>query len=223
MATQARPCEAEPSCFRIRDHRSLFPQLVDVVCLRKRGLARYSVQHGIVRIDRGGAVRFRLLVIDGGQSGRIIAAADGVRPARDRDSPDRQALLPVRETDLADQLWKVEVDYHTGPTLLINSTIYGLGSKLREHALLQGLVFPHALRTILRELASGQADEDDDIWRNDWRTFLESLEVPAEPDDADDSDAVDTWIESAVEAFCANKNFAGRARLDGPKPGEDRA
>jgi hypothetical protein len=84
-----------------------------------------------------------------------------VRPARDRDSPDRQALLPVRETDLADQLRKVEVDYHTGPTLLINSTVYGLGSKLREHALLQGLVFPHALRAILRELASGQADEDD--------------------------------------------------------------
>ena len=43
-------------------------------------------------IDRGGAVRFRLLVIDPDQSGRIIAAADGLRPARERNSPDRQSL-----------------------------------------------------------------------------------------------------------------------------------
>ena len=76
-------------------------------------------------IDRGGAVRFRLLVIDADQSGRIIAAADGLRPARERNSPDRQSLLPLRETDLGDQLWKVDVDYRTGPTLLINGTIPG--------------------------------------------------------------------------------------------------
>lgn len=58
-------------------------------------------------IDRGGAIRFRLLVIDADQTGRIIATADGLRPVRDRNSPDRQSLLPLRETDLGDQLWKV--------------------------------------------------------------------------------------------------------------------
>jgi hypothetical protein len=186
------------------------------------GLLAVPSNMELSEIDRGGAVRFRLLVIDTGQSGRIIAAADGIRPARDRDSPDRQSLLPLRETDLGDELWKVVVDYHAGPTLLINSTISGLASRLREQALLQGLVFPHALRIILGELGSGQADEDDDIWRKDWRTFLDALDIPVEPDDADDSDSVDEWIDLAVEAFCAQKNFAGRARLDGPKPGEDR-
>jgi hypothetical protein len=174
-------------------------------------------------IDRGGAVRFRLLVIDSSQTGRIIAAADGVRPVRDRDSPDRQALLPLRETDLGDELWRVEVEYHTGPTLLINSTIPGLASKLREHALLQGLVFPHALRMILRELGSGHADEDEDIWRKDWLAFLDGMDIPNEPDDPDDPELVDEWIEHAVEAFCAQKSFAGRARLEGPRPGEERA
>ncbi len=122
-------------------------------------------------IDRGGAVRFRLLVIDADQSGRIIAAADGLRPARERNSPDRQSLLPLRETDLGDQLWKVDVDYRTGPTLLVNGTIPGLASRLREQPLLQGLILPHALRMILAELGQGQSDEEDDIWRKDWRTL----------------------------------------------------
>ena len=97
-------------------------------------------------IDRGGAVRFRLLIIDAAQSGRIVAAADGLRPADEGDSPDRQSLLPLRETDLSDQLWKVDVDYRTGPTLLVNGSVPGLASRLREQPLLQGLVFPHALR-----------------------------------------------------------------------------
>jgi hypothetical protein len=62
-------------------------------------------------IDRGGAVRVRLLIIDSDQAGRIVAAADGLRPLPDRDSSDRQALLPLRETDLGDQLWKIDIDY----------------------------------------------------------------------------------------------------------------
>ena len=172
------------------------------------------LQHGTSEIDRGGAVRFRLLVIDANQTGRIIAAADGLRPARDRESPDRQPLLPLRETDLGDQLWKIDVDYRTGPTLLINGTIPGLASKLREQALLQGLVLPHALRMILLELGRGEADEEDDIWRKDWRTFLQALDVPVEPDDPDDPEFLEDWIEHAVDVFCAQKNFASRVKVD---------
>jgi hypothetical protein len=174
-------------------------------------------------IDRGGAVRFRLLIIDADQSGRIVAAADGLRPAHERDSPDRQPLLPLRETDLGDQLWKVDVDYRTGPTLLINGSIPGLVSRLREQPLLQGLVFPHALRMILAELGRGHEEEEDDIWRKDWRTFLQALDVPIEPDDPDDQESLEDWIERAVDVFSAQKDFAHRVKLDGSKPGEDHA
>jgi hypothetical protein len=166
-------------------------------------------------IDRGGAVRFRLLVIDAGYTGRIIAAADGLRPMRDRNSPERQSLLPLRETDLGDQLWKIDVDYRTGPTLLLNGTIPGLESKLREQPLLQGLVLPHALRMILLELGRGQADDEDDIWRKDWRTFLDAFDIPIEPDDPDDPESVDEWVEHAVGVFCTQKSFARHVKLDG--------
>jgi hypothetical protein len=174
-------------------------------------------------IDRGGAVRFRLLVIDADQTGRIIAAADGLRPMLDRESPDRQSLLPLRETDLGDQLWKIDVDYHTGPTLLINGTVPGLGAKLREQTLLQGLIFPHALRAVLAELGRAGADEEDDIWRKDWRKFLETMSVPAEPDDPDDHESIDEWIEHVVEVFCAQKNFASKAKSELARAGDDHA
>jgi hypothetical protein len=174
-------------------------------------------------IDRGGAVRFRLLVIDADQSGRIIAAADGLRPARDRDSSDRQALLPVCETDLGDQLWKIDVDYRTGPTLLINGTIPGLASKLRAEALLQGLVLPHALRMILQQLGRGDADEEDDLWRKEWRTFLHEFDVPVLPDDPEDPESFEDWTEHVVDVFCAHKNFAFRAKLGVLKAGEGHA
>jgi hypothetical protein len=107
-------------------------------------------------IDRGGAVRFRLLVTDADRTGRIIAAADGLRPVRDRNSADRQSLLPLRENDLGDQLWKIDVDFRTGSTLLVNGTVPGLASRLREQALLQGLILPHALRMILMEVGRGE-------------------------------------------------------------------
>jgi hypothetical protein len=162
-------------------------------------------------IDRGGAVRFRLLVIDASQTGRIIAAADGLRPVLDRSSPDRQPLLPLRETDLGDQLWKVDVDYRTGPTLLINGTIPGLASKLREQPLLQGLILPYALRTILVELGRG-ADEEEDLWRKDWHVFLHELDVPVEPDDPDDPESLEDWVEHIVDVFCALKSFATRVK-----------
>jgi hypothetical protein len=80
------------------------------------GLVAIPPTMELTEIDRGGAVRFRLLIIDADGSGRIIAAADGLRPTQERDSPDRQSLLPLRETDLGDQLWKVDVDYRTGHT-----------------------------------------------------------------------------------------------------------
>ena len=101
------------------------------------------------------------------------------------------------------------------PTLLLNGTIPGLASKLREQPLLQGLVLPHALRMILLELGRGQADDEDDIWRKDWRTFLDAFDIPIEPDDPDDPEPVDEWVEHAVGVFCTQKSFARHVKLDG--------
>jgi hypothetical protein len=167
-------------------------------------------------IDRGGAIRFRVLIIAPDASGRILAAAE-VRPATKSEGPDRQPLLPLRETDLGSELWKIEVDFRTGPTLLVNNRVSGLAARLRSEALLQGLILPHALRAILQNLHPSSDDEGEESWCNGWRRFLEDLDLPIEPDDPDDQDSRLEWVENAVQTFSDLKDFAARVQLFAPE------
>src|SRR5581483_8345265 len=166
-------------------------------------------------IDKGGAVRFRVLVIAADGTGRILAAADGLRPSTPGDGADRQALLPMRETDIGNELWKIEVDYRTGPVLLVNNRIPGLAPQIRTTPLLQGLILPHAFRAILQNLNPSGESDDDDLWGDNWRRFLTELGVATEAEDPDDPDSTDEWIETAVKAFADLKEFAERVRLIG--------
>jgi len=158
-------------------------------------------------------VRFRVLVIAADGTGRILAAADGLRPSTPGDDADRQALLPMRERDIGNELWKIEVDYRTGPVLVVSNRVSGLAAQIRTVPLLQGLVFPHAFRAILRDLNPPGESDDDDLWGDNWRLFLIDLGVPAEPEDPNDADAVDEWIETAVKAFADLKEFTKRIKL----------
>jgi hypothetical protein len=152
-------------------------------------------------IDKGGAVRFRVLVIAADGLGRILAAADGLRPSNPGDGADRQALLPMRETDIGNELWKIEVDYRTGPVLLVNNRVTGLAAQIRSMPLLQGLILPHAFRESLQNLNPGGENDEDDLWGDNWRRFPDDLGVATEAEDPDDPDSVDEWTETAARAF----------------------
>jgi hypothetical protein len=124
---------------------------------------------------------------------------------------DRQAPLPMREIDIGNELWKIEVDYRTGPVLLVNNRVSGLAAQIRTIPLLQGLILPHAFRAILQNLRpSGESE-----WGDNWRQFLTDLGVAAEAQDPNDADSVDEWIESAVNAFSDLNKFAERVKLFG--------
>lgn len=166
-------------------------------------------------IDKGGAVRFRVLIIAADGTGRILAVADGLRASSPGDDADRQALLPLRERDIGNELWKIELDYRTGPVLVVNNRISGLAAQIRTVPLLQGLVFPHAFRAVLRDLNPPGESDDDDLWGDNWRRFLIDLGVAAEPEDSEEPDAIDEWIETAVKAFVDLKEFAQRVKLFG--------
>jgi len=158
-------------------------------------------------IDRGGAIQFRLLVIASDGSGRILASAEGLKPVQDANQ-ERQPLLRLRETDLGDQLWRVDLDDRNGPWLVVNSRIPGLVSQLKSSPLVQGLVLPHALRAVLSALPSEGVEDGDEDWGNDWRQFLEQLGLSTEPDDPTDDDSKIDWVEQAVERFCSLRRFA---------------
>jgi hypothetical protein len=163
-------------------------------------------------IDRGGAVQFRLLVVAADHSGRILASAEGIKPRQKSDTPERQPLLPLRETDLGEELWRVDLNERNGPWLLINSRVPGLAARLRSDVLVQGLILPHALREVLRSLPYEGEDEDDHDWGDDWRKFLRALDVEVEPDDTADEEAVQDWVEDAVIRFSQLKRFAELVR-----------
>ncbi len=166
-------------------------------------------------IDKGGAVRFRVLIIAADGTGRILAAADGLRPSTPGDGADRQALLPMRESDIGNELWKIEVDYRTGPVLVVNNRISGLAAQIRTVPLLQGLILPHAFRAVLQNLNPAGESDDDDLWGDNWRRFLAELGLPIEADDPNDQDSVEEWVESAVRAFSDLRKFAERVKLFG--------
>ncbi len=127
----------------------------------------------------------------------------------------------MRERDIGNDLWKIEVDYRTGPVLVVNNRISGLAAQIRTMPLLQGLVFPHAFRAILRDLNPPGETDDDDLWGDNWRRFLIDLGVATEPEDSEDSDVVDEWIETAVKAFADLKEFAQRIKLFGDSGAAD--
>jgi hypothetical protein len=178
-------------------------------------VARLSIPErmDLTDIDRGGATLFRVLIIASDKSGQILASAEGLRPAKKGDGRDRQPLLPIRETDLGAELWNIAIDARTGPTLLINNRVPGLAVRIRSWPLLQGAILPHAFRVILQNLSAAGEEEGDGLWGEDWRRFLEELGVATEPDDPDDLDLRDEWIETAVKAFCDLKDFAARVQL----------
>ena len=121
----------------------------------------------------------------------------------------------MRESDIGNELWKIEVDYRTGPVLIVNNRISGLATQVRTLPLLQGLILPHAFRAILQNLNPGGESDDDDLWGDNWRQFLTELGVATEAEDPNDPDSVDEWVESAVTAFADLKEFAARAKLFG--------
>ncbi|WP_315807040.1 MULTISPECIES: hypothetical protein [unclassified Bradyrhizobium] len=163
-------------------------------------------------VDRGGAIQFRLLVIASDNSGRILASAEGIKPRQKSDTPERQPLLRVRETDLGEELWRIDLNERNGPWLLINSRVPGLAMRLRSDVLVQGLILPHALREVIRNLPREGEDEDDQDWGDDWRKFLRALDVEPEPDDPQDEESVQSWVEDAVIRFSQLKRFAELVR-----------
>jgi len=169
----------------------------------------------LTEIDRGGAIQFRLLVIAADNSGKILASAEGLRPLQKSDSPDRQPLLPLRETDIGEELWRIDLDDRNGPWLVVNSRVPSLASRLRSETIVQGLILPHALREVLRGLPSEGEDESDNDWGDNWRKFLEQLDVPVEPEDPADEESRHEWIEEAVEKFSRLRRFAELLRSEG--------
>lgn len=162
-------------------------------------------------IDVGAAILFRIKVVDEtGEIGRILASANGIRPENDSDGDDRRPLLPVSAVNLGEEIWQLEVDTTSGPTLKVNSLIPDLIEALKRDPILQGLIYPEVVRRMAYEIFSyGNEYDETDEWVTDWK-FWFNTQVGREIDESEfgNDDAVELIAEEITSSFAVRNKFA---------------
>lgn len=162
-------------------------------------------------IDAGATILFRVKVVDEtAEVGRILAAANGIRPEDDSDGDDRRPLLPVRSIDLGEEIWQLQIDKDSGPVLVVNSRIPDLIETLKRDAILQGVVYPEVVRRMVHTLfKEGSELDDEDDWVSDWRAWIESqLGREIADGETDDPEAVESLANEVTASFAAKNRFA---------------
>lgn len=162
-------------------------------------------------IDAGATILFRVKVVDETEEvGRILASANGIRPEDDADGDDRRPLLPVRSVNLGEEVWQLEIDRDSGPTLVVNSRIPDLIETLKRDAILQGVIYPEVVRRMVHALFKEGGDHDeDDGWVTDWKTWVESqLGREIADGEADEADAVESLANEVTASFATKNRFA---------------
>lgn len=179
-------------------------------------VGEYAVPDPIVldELDPGVVPLFRLKVVDNdGQKGKLLGAAERLRPDSD-DTPDgRESLFPVRFVELHDEIWKLQIDA-AGPCLLLNCRVPTLKAEIQRNPLVSGILLPAALRGVLERLAvdSNDTEEDDSAWREKWLRFCrEELGLADDPGSLSE-DQREEWIDDGVRAFCKSAKFMAKIR-----------
>jgi len=157
-------------------------------------------------LDQGGAIRFRVFVVDEASDPRRIVAA-GTVSAGEPDDANRQSILRLVETaTLGERLWKLDLANEAMPELMINSAIPGFKGRLLGDPLVQGLVLPAVVRELLEEVLRGSVSDDAD-WASGWKQYAEKLAARSVPLE---DDGIDDFIEDCVQSFCSEHRFAAR-------------
>jgi hypothetical protein len=167
-------------------------------------------------LDQAGGVLFRIKIVDQeDQPGKILASADRVRPSIEGEHLGRKSIFPVDYRDLGQEVWRVDINDDAGPFLLLNSKIPALMHRIHENPLVAGALLPAAFRIVLLHLAHNPSEEDEDGagWKAEWKRFCsEGLGVEDDPEDLEDDDARELWVDDAVRRYCETRTFVEKAR-----------
>lgn len=178
-------------------------------------------------------ILFRVKVTGaGGESeGRLLAAADAIRPRlpNERDDHVQPLIQHVAANDIGDELWRVDFSGQL-PLLKVNSRVPGGVEQFLLDATHRAGITPAVMRSVLARILlieRDRGDEDDEHdWRTLWLRFAASL-CHAAPPEADDNvgaltniDELEQWIDRAIEAFAADagllRNLEAIAERDAP-------
>lgn len=160
-------------------------------------------------VDLTGTTLFRVRVVDeSGNVGRLIGAAEGLRP-EGGDDGNAESLMILRTKDLHTVPWRVEV-FTDGnkPILYVNNRIPDALSKVKTDPGFYALIMPAALQQVLHRLLLDEPDEEDAeaiAHRSRWIEM--ATELDSSPPETDDVEELMGWIDRVVEAFCTEKDL----------------
>ncbi len=173
-------------------------------------------------LDEGGAVLFRVKLVDEtADVGKILAPVDGVAP-RGQENPDgRRSLLPIRHTNLGEELWRLQIDRDRGPELCVNNRVPGLADQVTSDPLVQGLVLP----SVLGHVVQAVLDSDDEAeWVEDWKIFCARLigeDIDWDINTEEDEQQIDELVKRIVQRFVESQRYTTRVRsARGARPDE---
>jgi hypothetical protein len=165
-------------------------------------------------LDRVNSILFRLKVIDGTGSGKILGSAERIRPTGNDNEEGKRSIFPIRESDLGAETWRVEID-ESGPWLLLNYKIPSFKHRILENSLLRGIILPAAFRTVLERLVDDFSadDGDEDDWRTLWLRYLkETFGIDEDLSELTEDNDKQDWVSQAVRRFCEAHNFINDIR-----------
>lgn len=165
--------------------------------------------------------RFRVKVVDveDGGRGRLLGAANGLIPEMaGEEAGARVSLLPVEPAPLRHRAWRLVLD--PSPILLVNNKV-GDWRAVAASDEFRWLVFPEAVRQVLREILFEQEqDEVEDLrrWQDQWLYFAAQLPGVGPLPEADHV-LREEWIDDVVDQFCATRKLveAGRRVFESPE------
>jgi hypothetical protein len=144
----------------------------------------------------------------GDADGRLLAAADAIRPRLPNEQDDHvQPLIQhVPADDIGDELWRVDFSDQL-PLLKINSRVPGGVEQFLLDPTHRASITPAVMRIVLMRILLVERDRGDDEdaqdWRSLWLRFASGLCLGAPPEIDADLGEFDEWIDRAVETFAA--------------------
>jgi hypothetical protein len=182
-----------------------FGTVTDIVPPEDRALDEFEVPEGVL-------FRIRVTASGGESDGLLVGEADAIQPLLPGQADDHvQPLIQHMPSDgIGDELWRIDFNGDM-PLILINSRLaIGVDQFLmdsRYRAVFSSAVMRQVLtRILLIEKDSGDEDDDSD-WRQRWVRFGVKMAGAACPDEGEDIQEFETWIDQAVEAFSARMGF----------------
>ncbi|MCZ7657711.1 MAG: hypothetical protein M5U07_07555 [Xanthobacteraceae bacterium] len=170
-------------------------------------------------LDQGGRILFRIRVVDeSADVGKILAAANALRPVDEKIAEDqKRAILPVASDNLEELVWELDFRDTARPQLVLNNRVPGLMDRIKTDPLLQGAIVPAAVRQILEHvLDAGKGQYDDDLdWVQDWKRWASNVLGRDVDEEKSDPDEIQALVDEIIRAFAEGVRFVSKADLRG--------